>query len=973
MNIEESKLRATPFLRQVAADLLERFGGDLKDVAVVLPNKRPVVFLRKHLADLSGKPLWSPPFFTVQEFFAQATSFLPASPLTQFFLLHRLHNNLLRHEGRPEESPDEFYPLAETILSDFAQLDYELVDPGVVYAELQDLAQLQQRFPHLSAEQQRFMQQFWESFSAGKQTAIQQKFLHLWGRLPKLYRLFKDELVRQELATTAGIYRELAENRAPNPAFIQNYRQAAFVGFNALNRCEARLFTQWQEAGKAIFYFDADGYYLDDPLQEAGMFLRRNILQYELRNALGDIPRTLAARNDRIDLIAASGRVAQAKLLWEKLQDTPDGDPGTQRAIILADESLLIPVLQSLPDNIAFNVTMGYPLTQSPLFGLIDLWLSVQQYLAANNARAVHHSDVEAVIAHPLAGVSFEERQSLQQTIHENEWLDVPVAELKLTSGCFPDFFVPRQGSTALLEALHGLLEHILQRRQRHHALRHMEASLLLAAKKALNQLQDGLAGYPELATTFLCLLVRKALQSVSAPIEGEPLRGVQIMGLLESRCLDFDEVYVIGCNEGTLPKITAGPTFIPDSIRRAHGLPVLENQDALSAYLFYRLLHTPRRITLVYNQVVDDSNNGEASRFIRQLAFESRFSFRLHGQQQPMKALPAPASLSIAKTGEVWKKLAKYLDTSDPDCRKLSASAFTTYLQSPLLFFLKYVADIKEPPKVAEEFEMNKLGSVVHRAMQRVYENLAAKTDRIAGEDIRRVLPAVPDICLQALSEEVYGIPNKIKTPNSMQRILLKIAAEYTALFLLHDANQVAPFRIIELENDQDYTLDFPITVNGEARIVRLYGIIDRVDEVAGNTRIVDYKTGRDEVKFHSEETLFAPISEKSNKAMIQTLFYTYIYEQATGKRGVEPNLYVARKLRQDGSLFYRSGRGRMVMQGDLLESLKENFAGFLRQTLEELFNPEVPFANNDQAPIYPSDPYLEFIGQAVSVDDEA
>src|SRR5690606_15552610 len=305
----------TPFLRQVAEDLLLRFGDNLKDVAVVLTNKRPTVFLRKHLAELSGRPLWSPAFFTVQECFAQSSLVPHSSVLAQFFILHRLHNRLLRDEGQPEETPDEFYPLAETILADFAQLDYDLVDPTEVYAELRDIALLQQRFPHLSAEQQRFMRQFWESFSVGKQTAIQQKFLQLWGRLPKLHRLFKDELARQGLTTPAVTYRNLAEGTAANPHFIDAYEQVAFVGFNALSRCEATLFTRWQDAGKGLFYFDGDSYYVDDDMQEAGLFLRKNIGQYGLKNALGAFPSLLAAKTNRVDVIAASGAVAQAKML----------------------------------------------------------------------------------------------------------------------------------------------------------------------------------------------------------------------------------------------------------------------------------------------------------------------------------------------------------------------------------------------------------------------------------------------------------------------------------------------------------------------------------------------------------------------------------------------------------------------------------------------------------------------------------
>jgi len=962
-----------PFLRQVAADLLSRFGDDLKDVAVILTNKRPIVFLRKHLADLSGKPLWSPSFFTIQEFIRQSATLPEASSLAQFFILHRLHNTLLREEGRSEETPDEFYPLAETILSDFAQLDYDLVEPQAVYAELRDIALLQQRFPHLSADQQRFMRQFWESFSVGKQTAIQQKFLQLWGRLPKLYQRFKEELAQQKLTTTAGIYRDLAEGRAANPQFLEGYKQVAFIGFNALNRCEVKVFTQWQEEGKALFYFDADSYYLDDTLQEAGLFLRKNVLQYGLNNALGEFPSTLSSKTDDIELIAASGNVAQAKLLSTLLADRPaDRYTPTSTAIILADESLLVPVLQSLPDDIDFNVTMGYPLPQSTLFGYLDGWLGIQQQLAANRGQFVHHLDVETILTHPLSGISTEERDALQGNITANEWLEVPVAELSLKSGSYPEFFIRRSGNEAVLEALHALLDGVLAYRQNTRRLRHIEAVLILAVKKALNLLQEGLTHYPELSMPFLCALIRKALQSISAPIEGEPLKGVQIMGLLESRCLDFDEVYIVGANEGKLPNITVAPTFIPDSIRRAHGLPVLENQDALSAYLFYRLLQHPRRITVVYNAVVDERNSGEVSRFVRQLAFESQLTLQPRAQQQPIKTIPAFSSLSLPKTGAVWHKLGRYLDDTNPDRPKLSASALTTYLQSPLLFFLKYVAGIKEPPKITEEFEMNRLGRVVHQAMQDTYEQLKTENEAITAPRIQAKIKALPQICLQALSKELYGETGRIQTPNSMQRILLKVAEEYAAVFLQYDATHVAPLRIVELENERDYSIEFPITVQEEPRMVKLYGIIDRVDEVNGKTRIVDYKTGRDEVKYNGLDTLFAPASAKSNKAMIQTLFYTYVYEQVTGKRGVEPNLYIARRLRKEGPLFYTGGRSRYVAEGEELKRIKTQFVEFLRHTLEELFNPEIPFQHNPDAILYPDDPYREFIGQPSELEEE-
>src|SRR5690606_16213554 len=324
-------------------------------------------------------------------------------------------------------------------------------------------------------------------------TAIQQKFLQLWGRLPKLYRRFNDALVEQKLTTTARIYRDLVEGHAAQPEFVSAYKQVAFVGFNALNQCEKKLFTQWQDADKALFYFDADRYYLDDDLQEAGLFLRKNITQYGLRHALGELPAVLATKASCIELVAASGNVAQAKRLSTLLANrSAKRDTPTSTAIILADESLLVPVLQSLPDNVDFNVTMGYPLTQSTLFGYLDSWLNIQQQLAANRGRFVHHLDVEAVLLHPLIGLVPDERDNLQTNIQTNEWREVPASELRLKSGSYPDFFVPRRGSEAVLTALHSLLDGVLAYRQKSHHLPHIEAVLILAVKKALNLLQEG-------------------------------------------------------------------------------------------------------------------------------------------------------------------------------------------------------------------------------------------------------------------------------------------------------------------------------------------------------------------------------------------------------------------------------------------------------------------------------------------------
>ncbi len=583
------------FLHTVAADLLTRFGDDLKDVAIVFNNKRPVLFLKKHLGELAGKSSWSPAFFTVGEFFAKSSQLKVADQFTQFFVLHRQFNRQLKAEGKEELTPDRFYPMAEIILNDFAQIDYDLVNAADLFCELEDIAVIQHQFPHFNEEQYQFLEQFWASFSKERQQTYQQKFIDLWKRMPALYKGFREELEELGLCTTAGMYRQLAESPGEED-FGSDYKKLVFVGFNALNRAEAKLFRKWQDEDRALFYFDTDAYYLDDQLQEAGLFIRRNLGTTGLRDALGQPPAVLKDREKTISVIQTAGHAAQAKAVAQfidpaalrELSDDPE-----KTAIIIADESLLLPVLQSIPEQAGkVNVTMGFPFAQSTVYGLIDLWISIQEQVHKDKKDSIYFRDVQAFISHPLTGVQERERDILQKRMLDNQWVEVPLTELLFSSNLAPNFFSVKHQGLQTIDALDVLLTAVLEQRQKQGMLQQLESALIIAVCKNLNLLYDGLASYQQtLPLTFVLALIRKALQGLSVPLEGEPLRGIQVMGLLESRCLDFENLIVLGLNEGVLPKLSLSPTFIPDSIRRVYGLPVLENQDSIMAYLFYRLL----------------------------------------------------------------------------------------------------------------------------------------------------------------------------------------------------------------------------------------------------------------------------------------------------------------------------------------------------------------------------------------------
>lgn len=943
-----------PFLKDVATDLIRRYGDNLKDIAIIFNNKRPEVYMKKYFAEILNKPIWSPSFYTIQDFFKQGNIEVEADKISQVVLLHDCYTKLLYEQKQEPLSIDRFFPIAETILSDFSQIDYELVDPEAIFQDVHDLAKIEKQFQFLTEEQISFLENFWKSFNQYGQEQIREKFIQLWKIMPRLYTHFKSTLEKQGKTTTASMYRKTALAQNANTQLTDPFKKLIFVGFNALNNAEGILFKKWQDTGKALFYFDADQYYVLDKLQEAGLFIRKNLYQFQLKNAFEDFPDLLKTKSAKINIVEASGFTAQAKILDALLYNKMDST-----AILLADETLLVPTLQSIPQELDINITMGFPLYQSPIYGIVDIWLNVQESYFNTKSHFISYKDIERYLTHPFIKVSLTDKKAIRQKIKENNLIQFPYEELAKYTDLNP-FFKKEYNVLSLIKALEELLKNILQQRKDDGQLTLIEASILTKIFQELNNLYDSVSSYSSLqkaALTFIIAMIRKHFHSINAAIEGDPLKGIQIMGLLESRNLDFEEVYLLGANDGVLPKKNFASTFIPDAIRRAYGLPVLENQEALSAYLFYRLLHRTERLTIVYNNQVDDTSTGEISRFIKQLSFESNFNFNVLKQQQETATTELPLPLSIKKTDQVAETLNMFLNGN----KKISATALTNYLQSPLLFFLKNIAQIKEPDLLIEDFQVNKIGSILHEVMQWFYEELKKENANITAERIKGKQLQLADLCLKALSKTFYNDKDFLtfEKTNSMEKIILQIVEDYAHIILKEDIN-TAPFKIIELENNQDYVIDFPIIVNGVEKIVKLQGIIDRVDEKGEKIRIVDYKTGSDTLEYmKNNEDLFDATDTKFNKALVQTLFYTYIYEKRSGKTNVEPHLYTIRKLKEEGSFFYND---KQPLQGEKLTTLKEIFVIKLKETLEEIFNTSIPFKHNQGVILPYNELYEEF-----------
>lgn len=925
----------TPFLKEVAQDLVTKFGDDLQHCAIVFNNNRPATYLRKYLSELIKKPFFSPSIFTIQQFFAGSVKEKSADFYLQFFTLLKVYNELLTEEGMPTLKSSQFFPLAKIMLSDFAQIDNDLVDADILYRELEDVAKINLEFDYLSKEQYEFLAQFWQSYSEGKHKKQQELFIKMWRRMPKLYHRFHEELKAQNYITNGQVYRQLAQADLTELTFFKNFEEGKiiFVGFNALSRAEATVFTKLQEANKALFYFDVDTYYFDDELQEAGLFLRKNINQLGLKNVFETSSTSFSSEEHHVNVYKVQGHSAQAKILNTILKgDEAKPQEIGNTAIILADESLLIPALQTIEDGVDLNVTMGFALAGSTVFGLADLWLNSQLELRAKNF--ITYQTLEAFVTHPLTGLSAKLKANIQTALLKDKVVNIELDRLQKQGGIFLEFYKKVEEPEMLVSELLRIMKYLLSRLSAQQTLKKVDADLFVKTIEELNRLNDTLKNFvKDEEFHFVVQLIQKSLKGVAVPLSGDPLKGIQLMGLLESRNLNFDHVIFLGFNEGIIPKTNIGNSFIPDNIRRAYGLPVLENLDAISSYMVYRLFQRAKNISLVYNGLTDDSNSGEVSRILKQLEYESSFSFCNNSLQLSVTTDRREEVVIDKKNPIIQQALNRYLKGE----KHLSPSALTLYISNPIDFFFRYIAEIKEPEEVTAVIEANQIGSILHKVMEYFYRDEIRK--EVTAEFIKQKRKQVKTMVERAFNFVITNKEECVLEYSGMQKVILSIVEAYVKIILDRDLED-APFTILSLEEKISAKLDF--SLNDKIEEVSLFGYIDRIDVRNGVTRIIDYKTGSDKLTFSDIEKLFKTDGKQINKALIQTLIYTYAYEKQSGKKEVEPNLFVVKTM-ADGNVYFRSRKSKL--SDAYLEEVKPLFLSHLKEKLAEIFNLEVPF----------------------------
>lgn len=932
------------FLRTTAQKILTTYDR-LDQVVLVLPNRRAGLFLLKHLGTLIDKPHWMPQIKTIEEVFYEYAENKPADQLTLVFELYKAYAKL-----QPDPEPfDKFYYWGEMILKDFNDLDNFMVDPDKLYHQLKELKALEADLSYLSDDQIELIREFWRSFEVKDKTQ-QESFLNFWKLLKPLYKNFQSALQVSGMAYTGMLYRQVVDRLEQLAPPGEHY---VFIGFNAFSRTEERLVKHFIKQFEADILWDVDSYYIEDPRQEAGLFFREYLKDKILGPTFpSEIENRIADNPAKIHVHAIPLKVNQANWIGKLAEGIGDDEALEETVVILPDEAMLFPVLHALPSNIdKVNVTMGYPVINSTAYAFLESLLELQKFLKQKDERVLfYHKSVQAVLGSPYirslnGGFASKELKHIQET----NQVFISAEQLEKGGELFKMIFtgVRVKNSFTYLKAIIGELVRQLD-------LAHLEQNYLYQCSKQLTRLEELFLAMdgPAIGLDFLIRLFKQVFREVRLPFQGEPLEGLQVMGVLESRNLDFKRVIICNMNEGSFPPVTSMNSMIPFNLRRAFGLPVQEQNDAIYAYTFYRLLHGADEVHLVYTTDSDEGKVGEKSRYIQQLELESGLRVKEKTIFVPVDLL-SPPPIVIEKDKEVLEILKKFeIDGSTKKQERLSPSAINVWLDCRLKFYFQYVVGMREREDVHEEIEPPTFGNLAHYSLEFLYNGFRARKGRSLFEkedfeDLKEnwVAPSV-ELAIQ----KHFGLAQNERVQLSGQLIIVRDVLHRYINRLLEVDESYAPFEIISLEGSERYFADLSISQpEGEKRI-GLKGIIDRVDEKDGIIRLVDYKSGADKKDFASIESLFDRDNKTRNKAALQTMLYGLLYletNSGTVPYPLKPAVFNLKSIFEDDfdpSLQMGSGRGAKVEIASY-QTYEPEFREGLKVCVSEIFDPLIPF----------------------------
>ena len=953
-----------PFLYQVASLFYEKWEAEVSRLAFVFPNRRTGLFFQKYLSEVADTPLFSPTILTINDLFIQLSGKQSADRISMLFILYDIY---IRQSGSTETF-DEFLYWGEMLLNDFDDIDKYMANARMLFSNVTDLREIENDFDFLSDEQIAAIRSFWSSFYPRGDTPNQQQFLAVWQVLYDLYEEFRATLAAEGNGYEGMIFREVVESMERGESPDLPYEQIVFVGLNALSVSEERFLAQLQKREIADFYWDYVSDKVTDPDNKASYFVSRNLKSFPSSMKLPPEEKV----KTEIEVIGIPSGIGQAKHVYTLLSDwckeaEMSSEEALRTAVILPDEHLLIPVLNAIPEQIRrINVTMGYPLAGTPVASLIEYILALQKNVRYIDRNPLFYfRDVLPVLNHRyILSTSPEIISSLVKEITENNKIYISHTELEKTP-LLEILFTPVTGVEAFSDYLIKVLEELnkvmsaLSDEEEEDAPQRtndLEQEFIFHYFTTVNRMKEVMkdARIEMKIDTFFRLL-KRVTDTITIPFHGEPLSGLQIMGVLETRALDFDRLIILSMNEGIFPQRKAANSFIPYNLRRGFGLPTYEHQDSVWAYHFYRLIERASHVSLLYDTRSNGLQTGEVSRFVHQLHYHYEVPMRDKLVVYNVSSSKTPP-LAVPKREDIMRRLDAYRKGGS---KAISASAINTYLDCPLKFYFSVVEGIREEEEVSETIESDVFGSILHKVMEELYKPFQGKMVTVdLLKAIRKDTALLTGAIARAFASEFFKT-EVVRSLTGQNYLIGEMIRKYVEKILERDG-KLTPFVYIESERK----INGLISLSDHSEI-RLKGFIDRVDEVLDAIRIIDYKSGSGTTTFSSIESLFNKEEKDRAKAVMQVFMYCWMYAHFTENKGktIQPGIYYVRSLFSDPfdpSVYHRIERGKSEKVEDF-SGYAQAFEEGLRGCLDEIFNPEIPFT---QTPTGKACSYCPFKG---------
>ncbi len=939
-----------PFLQLVAEDIHELFGTDYSDLTIVFPNKRAGLFMNRELMRLAdGQPVLTPEYVTIDDLFDRLSPLTVADPI---WLVARLYESY-RHVTGTDEGLDRFYAWGELLLSDFEDIDNNMVDAKALFSNIEDLDELT-RYDYMSEEQKAAIVQFFNMLNRGKEdgTELHERFRSVWSQLYDVYAEFRGRLKAEGKAYGGMRKREVVEGGSATNSSTTGC--VCFVGFGVLNETERRLFKMIQGERQTYFYWDYDNAYLQT---EAGMFVKENMRMFPNRFAGRDCYESMRAERKRLTYVASATEDAGCRFVDHCLRELQTEDEKERTAIVLCNEKVLGSVLHALAavEGLGeMNVTMGYPLMNTLIYSLMAAMVELQMHGLTKSGNW-RYSALAAFLRHPYVRLLTEGRAAEALSEMNRGGVRFPTDEYLEGLGLESEAAGRLIERTETVGELTDWMLRIVT------GLKGVTDTLAVESVyqtyTMLNRLRRLTQEIEGISTEMFGRLLLSVMRTRSIPFHGEPAVGLQVMGLLETRNLDFENIIMLSVNEGQIPKIHTNNSFIPYTLRAAYGMTTIERQNALYAYYFYRLIQRARNVTFVYNTSTEGINKGEMSRFLLQLELEKdsllaggtairHTSLAAGNEMQPMK------ELEIRSGAEVRERIARRFDTDyDEEYSQahhgkkmtLSPSAINEFINCRRRFFLHYVAELQTQEDMDDiDIDDATFGTLFHESMERLYKPLVGK--QVESHQLLQMAKdtqLLEDTVDRAFDRHVFKHNKGNRIYNGHQLLNRHVLIQYVRRQLEYDA-ATCPFRLTGLEHEV-YTL---MQVGG--RQVRVGGVIDRSQETQdGRLCIIDYKTSTRAQQTKDVESLFD--GNKAGRAyhILQALYYCDVVTQEGEKRPVFPQLMYVKQSVAARANAVAIDKAEIT---DYATEWKEEFHSRLEETVEQIFAEDTEFSATQQ-----------------------